>query len=103
MRTAPQEKTNSRERSTAPVRGRKQRRVPGGAGATAGDGERTPRLRYASDVAEGVKSWPYRPAARLLGAVVTMAKRLQFGRLDVYLLHVLIVLVTVIATVTALF
>ena len=51
---------------------------------------------------KGAESWLYRSAARLLGAVVTMAKRLQSGRLDIYLLHMPIVLVTVIATVAAL-
>jgi hydrogenase-4 component B len=61
-----------------------------------------PRLQYASDVAEVVESWLYRPAARLLEAVVAAAKRLQSGRLDAYLLYMLIALVAIVAVVTAL-
>ena len=49
-----------------------------------------------------VESWLYRPAARQFAAVVAAAKRLQSGRLDVYLLYMLIALVAVVATVTAL-
>jgi hypothetical protein len=60
------------------------------------------RLQYASDVAEVVESWLYRPAARLLEAVVAAAKRLQSGRLDAYLLYMLIALVAIVAVVTAL-
>lgn len=41
------------------------------------------------------------PAARLFGAIVAVAKRLQSGRLDVYLLYLLIALIAVIALVTA--
>jgi hypothetical protein len=66
-----------------------------------GDDERTPHLRYDSDVVEVVESWLYRPAARLFTKVVTAAKRLQSGRLDAYLLYMLIALVAVVALVTA--
>ena len=66
------------------------------------DDERVPHLRYDSDVVEVVESWLYRPAGRLFGAVVTAARRLQSGRLDAYLLYMLIALVAVIATVIAL-
>ena len=66
-----------------------------------GDDERTPQLRYDSDVVEVVESWLYRPAARLFTKVVTAAKRLQSGRLDAYLLYMLIALVAVVALVTA--
>ena len=59
-------------------------------------------LRYASDVVEVVETWLYRPVVRLFTAVVTVAKRLQSGRLDAYLLYMLIALVAVIAVVTAL-
>jgi hydrogenase-4 component B len=66
------------------------------------DEESVPHLRYDSDVVEVVESWLYRPGARLLAAVVTAAKRLQSGRLDAYLLYMLIALVAVTAVVTAL-
>jgi hydrogenase-4 component B len=59
-------------------------------------------LQYASDVREVVEKWLYRPMASLFIAVVNQAKRLQSGRLDAYLLYMLIALVAVIATVTAL-
>jgi formate hydrogenlyase subunit 3/multisubunit Na+/H+ antiporter MnhD subunit len=70
-------------------------------GSTAGDGG-LPHLQYSSDVVEVVESWLYRPAARLLEAVVTAAKRLQSGRLDAYLLYMLIALIAIVAVVTAL-
>src|SRR6201999_1963004 len=62
-----------------------------------GDAEPVPHLRYASDAVEVVESWLYRPAARAFGAVVAAAKRLQSGRLDAYLLYMLIALVAVVA------
>jgi hydrogenase-4 component B len=66
------------------------------------DEESVPHLRYDSDVVEVVESWLYRPAARLFAALVAAAKRLQSGRLDAYLLYMLIALVAVTAVVTAL-
>ena len=76
-------------------------RRSGGAGPGGGhDEERVPHLRYDSDVVEVVESWLYRPAARLFGALVAAAKRLQSGRLDAYLLYMLIALVAVTAVVT---
>jgi hydrogenase-4 component B len=74
----------------------------GGEPAEGSDEEGVPHLRYDSDVAEVVESWLYRPAARLFAAVVAAAKRLQSGRLDAYLLYMLIALVAVTAVVTAL-
>jgi hydrogenase-4 component B len=68
----------------------------------AGGAGQAPHLRYASDVVEVVESWLYRPAARLLSSVATAARRLQSGRLDAYLVYMLIALVAVIAVVTAL-
>ena len=59
-------------------------------------------LRYASDVVEVVETYLYRPALGFFMAVVTVAKRLQSGRLDAYLLYMLIALVAIIAVVTAL-
>jgi hydrogenase-4 component B len=70
--------------------------------AEPGDDGAVPHLRYASDVIEVVETWLYRPVARLFGAVVAAARRLQSGRLDAYLLYMLIALVVVIAVVTAL-
>jgi hydrogenase-4 component B len=69
-----------------------------------GDGgaDQAPHLRYDSDVVEVVESWLYRPASRLFATVVRAAKRLQSGRLDAYLLYMLIALVAVTAAVTAL-
>jgi hydrogenase-4 component B len=43
-----------------------------------------------------------RPAGRAFMAVVAVAKRLQSGRLDAYLLNMLIALIAIIAVVTAL-
>jgi hydrogenase-4 component B len=70
--------------------------------ATAGADGQVPHLRYDSDVVEVVESWLYRPAERCFAAVVATAKRLQSGRLDAYLLYMLIALAAVIAAVTAL-
>ncbi len=72
------------------------------AGAAEGYDEGVPHLRYESDVVEVVESWLYRPAARLFGVAVRAAKRAQSGRLDAYLMYMLIALVAVIATVVAL-
>jgi hydrogenase-4 component B len=59
-------------------------------------------LRYASDVVEVVETYLYRPALGFFMAIVTAAKRLQSGRLDAYLLYMLIALAAVIAVATAL-
>jgi hypothetical protein len=76
--------------------------APRRSGAAEGyDDERVPHLRYDSDVVEVVESWLYRPVARLFASVVTAAKRLQSGRLDAYLLYMLIALMAVVALVTA--
>jgi hypothetical protein len=64
--------------------------------------EQAAHLRYASDVMEVVETYLYRPALRSFMAVVAVAKRLQSGRLDMYLLYMLIALIAVIAVVTAL-
>jgi hydrogenase-4 component B len=69
---------------------------------TADDGDRGPHLRYTSDVVEVVETWLYRPVIRLFGVAVAYAKRLQSGRLDAYLLYMLIALMAVISVVTAL-
>jgi hydrogenase-4 component B len=61
-----------------------------------------PHLTYDSDVVEVVESWLYRPTARAFNAVVATAKRLQSGRLDAYLLYMLVVLVAVVTVVIAL-
>jgi formate hydrogenlyase subunit 3/multisubunit Na+/H+ antiporter MnhD subunit len=61
-----------------------------------------PHLSYESDVVEVVENWLYRPTARAFNAVVATAKRLQSGRLDAYLLYMLIALVATVAVVTAL-
>jgi formate hydrogenlyase subunit 3/multisubunit Na+/H+ antiporter MnhD subunit len=73
-----------------------------GGGVSPGASPATPHLRYASDVVEVVEAWVYRPAARLFSRLVTVAKRLQSGRLDAYLLYMLIALVALVAVVTAL-
>jgi len=69
--------------------------------AEADDGQ-IPHLRYVCDVVEVVESWLYRPAMRAFDAVVAAAKRLQSGRLDAYLLYMLIALVAIVAAATAL-
>ena len=69
--------------------------TPAGNGAAADGDDRAPRLRYASDVIEVVETYLYRPAASLFGAVAAAARRLQSGRLDAYLLYMLIALVAV--------
>jgi hydrogenase-4 component B len=71
-------------------------------GGADGGADQVPHLRYASNVVDVVESWLYRPVARVFGGVVTAAKRLQSGRLDAYLLYMLIALVAVTAAVTAL-
>jgi len=73
-----------------------------GDGAPAGNIAAAQQLRYVSDVVEVVETWLYRPAARFFAAVVAAARRLQSGRLDAYLLYMLIALVAVIAVATAL-
>jgi hydrogenase-4 component B len=60
-----------------------------------------PHLGYRSDVVEVFETYGYRPAFRLVMAVVAVAKRLQSGRLDAYMLYMLIALIAVIALVTA--
>jgi hydrogenase-4 component B len=64
--------------------------------------EAAAHLRYASDVMEVVETYLYRPALGFFVAIVTVAKRLQSGRLDAYLLYMLIALIAVIAVATAL-
>jgi len=75
--------------------------VPAG-NETAGEGDQVPHLVYDSDVVEVVESWLYHPAARLFGRIVRAAQRLQSGRLDAYLLYMLIALVAIIVAVIAL-
>jgi hydrogenase-4 component B len=67
-----------------------------------GEPDGGPHLRYASDVVEVVESWLYRPVLRGFAALVRASRRLQSGRLDAYLLYMLIALVAVTALVTAL-
>jgi len=59
-------------------------------------------LGYTSDVVEVVDTYLYRPLRRPLAAIVAAAKRLQSGRLDVYIAYMLIALVAVIALVVGL-
>ena len=70
--------------------------------ADPGGGEEDAHLRYASNVVEVVETYLYRPALGFFMAIVTIAKRLQSGRLDAYLLYMLIALIAVIAVATAL-
>ena len=67
-----------------------------------GEPDRAAHLRYACDVVEVVEIYLYRPMLGLFLMIVTVAKRLQSGRLDAYLLYMLIALVAVIAVATAL-
>ena len=87
--------------SVLPTRAEVEEVVPAD-GTGNGGADQVPHLRYASDVVEVTESWLYRPAARLFGGVAAAAKRLQSGRLDAYLLYMLIALVAVTAVVTAL-
>jgi hydrogenase-4 component B len=64
--------------------------------------EAAAHLRYASDVVEVVEAYFYRPALASFMAIITAAKRLQSGRLDAYLLYMLLALIAVIAVPTAL-
>jgi hydrogenase-4 component B len=64
--------------------------------------EAAAHLRYTSDVIEVVETYLYRPALGVFTAVVTAAKRLQSGRLDAYLLYMLIALIGVTAVATTL-
>jgi hypothetical protein len=70
--------------------------------ADPGREEGAAHLRHASDVIEVVETYFYRPALGFFTSIVTAAKRLQSGRLDAYLLYMLIALVAVIAVATAL-
>ena len=60
-----------------------------------------PHLEYTSDVIEVVGTFVYRPGRRAFAVLVTVARRLQSGRLDAYLLYMLIALVAIIAVVSA--
>jgi len=60
-----------------------------------------PHLEYTSDVVEVVGTYLYRPGRLMFETVMAAAKRLQSGRLDAYLLYMLIALIAIIATVTA--
>lgn len=74
-------------------------------GAIARDGagrEVAGDLSYRIDVAEVVERYLYRPVWLLLRRCARLAKRLQSGRLDAYLLYMLVCLVAVIAVATAL-
>jgi hydrogenase-4 component B len=64
--------------------------------------EAAAHLRYASDVIEVVETYFYGPTLGFFTPIVTAAKRLQSGRLDAYLLYMLIALVAIIAVATAL-
>jgi formate hydrogenlyase subunit 3/multisubunit Na+/H+ antiporter MnhD subunit len=68
-----------------------ERRAEGGA-----------HLGYRSDVIEVVEDYLYRPLVRPVLAAVHALKRLQSGRLDAYIAYMLIVLIGVLAVVTAL-
>ena len=57
-------------------------------------------IKLANDVARRVNSDP--SVDGLLDRIVSLAKRLQSGRLDAYLLYMLIALIAVIAVATAL-
>jgi hydrogenase-4 component B len=76
--------------------------APDPADPDGGEPGRAAHLRYASDVVEVVETYLYRPVLGLFLRVVTVAKRLQSGRLDAYLLYMLIALVAIIAVATAL-
>jgi len=69
--------------------------------ADPGWGTAAGQLRYASDVMEVVETYLYRPALGFFTAIVAAAKRLQSGRLDAYLLYMLLALIAVIAVATA--
>lgn len=58
-------------------------------------------LSYRVDVVEVVEHFLYRPLEVVLFAVVRTAKRLQSGRLDAYLLYMLIAVLAVLAVATA--
>ncbi|MBY8885513.1 hypothetical protein K7472_11710 [Streptomyces sp. PTM05] len=60
------------------------------------------RYEYSSDVVEIVETYLYRPLLRPLRIAVAAARRLQSGRLDAYLTYMLVVLIAVVALVTAL-
>jgi len=59
-------------------------------------------LGYTSDVVEIVGAFVYRPLIRGGLVIVTVAKKLQSGRLDAYVAYMLIALLAVLAVVTAL-
>ncbi len=61
----------------------------------------SPALQYRVDIVEVVGRYLYQPVETALRTVVRVAKRLQSGRLDAYLVYMLIALVTVLAIVAA--
>lgn len=76
------------------------RTVERAGGGRVGDEGSSPagaHLGYASDVVEVTEALLYRPVLRPLRWSVTTARRLQSGRLDAYLLYMLIALVAVLA------
>ena len=60
------------------------------------------QLGYCSDVIEVVEDYPYRPLLRPVFAAFRALKRLQSGRLDAYIVYMLITLIGVIAVAAAL-
>jgi hypothetical protein len=56
-----------------------------------------PHLGYHSDVIEVFETYGYRPVFRLVIKIVAIAKRLQSGRLDAYMLIAVITVVTAMA------
>jgi hydrogenase-4 component B len=67
-------------------------------GGTTGDEDAGPagaHLGYSSDVVEITEAYLYRPLIRPLRRLVTAARSLQSGRLDAYLLYMLVALVAV--------
>jgi hypothetical protein len=59
-------------------------------------------VEYSSDVIEITEHYLYRPFRRPFARLVSLAQRLQSGRLDAYLAYMLIALIAVLAVVTGL-
>ena len=75
--------------------------LEGDTGPVALEGAEAPGTSYRTDVVEVVGEFLYRPLLVPLRRAVSLAKRLQSGRLDAYIGYLLITLVALLAVVVA--
>lgn len=61
----------------------------------------TTRVGYVTDVTDVIQRYLYRPLLPVVRTVVSVARRLQSGRLDAYMAYMLIAVLAIVAVVTA--